>query len=222
MGTWCERGGVQKLSITKQHGLSSLYQPHYAVIEAFEDPENYRIEKTASVPVQTLDALASVHHFTDGMDLLKIDTQGSEYDILCGAPHVLGGTLAVYIEMEFAELYIGQPLFGEIHALMSTQGFYLHDLLRVRRTRRAWKHFSRPQLLYGYGLYVKSAVDNKQAVRLAAVMTMLGYFDKAVSLIPDFYKEIAEHALRHAKNYGLSHARRGKKLYHDRKDERVF
>lgn len=216
------RGGVQKLSITKQAGLSSLYRPNYAVIEPFEDPDSYQVEKMVSVTLQTLDALASLHHFADGIDLLKVDTQGSEYDILCGATQVLRGTLAVYIEMEFVELYSSQPLFGEIHALMGEQGFYLHDLLRVRRVRRSWAHFSRPQLLYGYGLYVRGTVDNEQAVRLAAVMTMLGYFDAAASLWPAGRDEITEHAVQYAKSHRVSRVRLQKKLHHDRKDEDAF
>ncbi|EEU9512535.1 FkbM family methyltransferase, partial [Escherichia coli] len=47
------------------------------------------------------------------VDLLKIDTQGSELNILVGGEQVLNNTLCIQLEVSFIPLYEGQPSFGE-------------------------------------------------------------------------------------------------------------
>nr|WP_244567251.1 FkbM family methyltransferase [Escherichia coli] len=46
--------------------------------------------------------------------MLKIDTQGSELNILVGGEQVLNNTLCIQLEVSFIPLYEGQPSFGEI------------------------------------------------------------------------------------------------------------
>jgi len=66
------------------------------------------------VPVVTLDKeLADVPH----IDLLKIDTEGSEVDVLRGAPQVLHHTDRVVAE------YHSESLLGEVRSLLTQHGF---------------------------------------------------------------------------------------------------
>ena len=61
------------------------------------------------------------------VDLLQLDIQGFEHAALAGAPSVLARTLAVHCEVEFLELYRGQPLFSEIDQLLRKAGFRFLD-----------------------------------------------------------------------------------------------
>ena len=65
--------------------------------------------------------------------LIKLDTQGSELEILHGLSDAqLASVMAIGFETEFHEVYTGQPLFGDVHSFMLEQGFELFDL----RTQR--------------------------------------------------------------------------------------
>jgi len=60
-----------------------------------------------------------------------VDTQGTELDILQGATASIKSTTVVEVEVEFAPLYQGQPLFADVDSFLRSQGFYLHDLGNV-------------------------------------------------------------------------------------------
>jgi hypothetical protein len=75
-----------------------------------------------TVPVARLD------DYLDRIDLqppvlLKLDVQGYEAAVLRGATQTLARVDFLLCELSFAELYAGQPLFDEIHALLTGQGF---------------------------------------------------------------------------------------------------
>src|SRR5207249_2189584 len=66
-------------------------------------------------------------------EFIKLDTQGSELDILRTVddsqwPDVL----AVEVEVEFAELYTNQPLFFDVDGFLRSKGMVLFDLRTAR------------------------------------------------------------------------------------------
>jgi FkbM family methyltransferase len=72
--------------------------------------------------------LARLDDYLDRMDLhppvlLKLDVQGYEAAVLRGAAQTLKQVDFLLTEVSFQELYAGQPLFDEIHALLAGQGF---------------------------------------------------------------------------------------------------
>jgi len=72
--------------------------------------------------------LARLDDYLDRMDLnppvlLKLDVQGYEAAVLRGAAKTLQRVDYLLTEVSFQELYAGQPLFDEIHALLTGQGF---------------------------------------------------------------------------------------------------
>ena len=94
--------------------------------------------KTLHVPSITIDAIARNENV--GVDVLSIDTQGSEARVLNGAEEQLAkNTVAVVCEVELHELYAEQPLFGDIHADMRKRGFHFMRLF----TREARVNFFR-------------------------------------------------------------------------------
>lgn len=77
------------------------------------------------VPVRRLDDL---NLDLDPPALLKIDTQGSEFQVLNGASASLASVDWVYVETSFVELYVGQHLAPDVIAFLRAHSF---DLLGV-------------------------------------------------------------------------------------------
>lgn len=71
-------------------------------------------------------------------EILKLDTQGTEHDILLGAPRTLTlRTVAVLAEVSFCEIYQGQKLFSDIESLLRQAGFSFYGLTQIHtRSRR--------------------------------------------------------------------------------------
>jgi FkbM family methyltransferase len=104
---------------------SSLLRPNLELSQLFHALGEY-LQVVASGPVATvrLDDVAEVR--AQGCDLLKLDTQGSEAEILAHATETLKNCLIVEAEVEFVQIYENQPLFAEVDQLMRSRGFMFH------------------------------------------------------------------------------------------------
>lgn len=73
------------------------------------------------------------------IDLLKVDTQGSDFDVLESAGERLAGDSigAVLVEVNFHEFYVGQQPFSRICRLMESRNYFLGELFR-RYNRHGW------------------------------------------------------------------------------------
>jgi FkbM family methyltransferase len=74
---------------------------------------------TEVVDVTTLDAVT----LPPGNLMLKMDTQGTEPDVLRGAHEVLKRVLVIEVELSLVELYEGQDLSDAVCRLLRTLGF---------------------------------------------------------------------------------------------------
>jgi FkbM family methyltransferase len=119
--------GTAELHVASDPGSSSLLRPDPDVIS--QRPEVARIESVATrtVEMTTLDEWMG-DEGVPGIDALKLDVQGSELAILEGATHALGSVRLLEVEVEFNEMYEGQPLFGEIDRVLRNRGFVLWRL----------------------------------------------------------------------------------------------
>jgi FkbM family methyltransferase len=102
-----------------------------------QEVEHYAIAKgnrrVISVRQRTLDDIADEARI-DRLDLLKIDTQGSELEVIAGARELLTETAAIWIEVSFVPLYEGSCLFHEVHDALHGAGFRLFELRPGWRT----------------------------------------------------------------------------------------
>jgi len=121
------RPGPATLHITKDPAGSSLYRPHPDTYGLHPDLDGAQPERTIAVELVTLDAWWAVNGPASA-DVIKLDTQGSELDILRGASDVLESVRAVEVEVEFNPLYEEQPLFGDVDAFLRRHGFMLWKL----------------------------------------------------------------------------------------------
>src|SRR4029078_7492374 len=96
------------------------------------------------------------------VDVLKLDTQGTEFEILASSSRVLEHVLLVETEVEFVELYKGQKLAFDFEKAMHEKGFEILYLNRVFLNRRAYEGPSRGQQIFGDILFGVGDERNKQ------------------------------------------------------------
>jgi FkbM family methyltransferase len=122
-----KKQGRASLYCTKDPACSSLYPPDPAMQK--RHPALSVIEHVATIEVE----LTTLEHWAksesvDEVAFIKLDAQGSELDILEGAGTVLDRCLGLEVEVEFAPIYIGQPVFADIDQWLRTRGFTLWRL----------------------------------------------------------------------------------------------
>ena len=97
--------------------------------------DNYNVD----VKVKTLDSIFASNSgsnatkvFTEnGLDILKIDTQGWEIPVLRGSKEVLKRTKVVLTEWQFDDVYGTPPPFHELDKILSDAGFRLWDIAHI-------------------------------------------------------------------------------------------
>jgi FkbM family methyltransferase len=80
------------------------------------------------VPVVCLDSVADAYLVRSEKHLIKIDTQGSEWQVLDGATRTLAGATGVFCELSLVPLYEGQKLWLELIARLESEGFTLWSI----------------------------------------------------------------------------------------------
>lgn len=101
---------------------SSLYKEE-------EDSDVNGVERT--VPAITLDEICHAQK-TEAPYLIKIDTQGSELDILEGATKILQDTETIILEVSLFEFFKGGPQFFDCIQFMKARGFVAYDLFSLQ------------------------------------------------------------------------------------------
>ena len=115
--------GPQNLFVTKIPEASSLLRPHLLNLKRWRgDDAGFEIVSEATVHCETLGAFSTRINL-NGCDLLKLDTQGSELNILLSGIEFVCNTSIISIEVEFVRLYEGQYLFDDIVRELSNLGF---------------------------------------------------------------------------------------------------
>jgi FkbM family methyltransferase len=101
-------------------------------------PDLLVTDMTIDVPVTTLDAFCAERSIVH-LDILKLDVQGTEFEVLEGAAGLLHAQAIdiVYMEMIMAPTYIGQHALQDYLALFRAHGYVLFDFYHpVRKNGR--------------------------------------------------------------------------------------
>jgi FkbM family methyltransferase len=145
-----ESKSVRRLNITKDVGKSSLFVPNWEILERFPNVDRFSVSKELKLQINTADKIVK-----SKVDFIKLDIQGSELGVLKGAKGILKEVLGVETEVEFLELYSGQPLFGQVNEYLRRLDFEFIDFVNLRRWER--NSFSGlGQLTFGDALFLKS------------------------------------------------------------------
>ena len=122
--------GEKVLYLTKEPACSSLYKPDPYLTSNYPAFHcEIEMGKTV-VETTTLDQWVNAAEL-NYIDYLKIDTQGSELDILKGGEKILKTVRAIELEVEFNPMYIGQCLFHEVDEFLRRHGFMLWKFTEV-------------------------------------------------------------------------------------------
>ena len=118
--------GEHELHVSHATDSSSLLPILESYTTAFPGTEE---ERTTTVAVVPLDEV-----FPEPPPrpcLLKIDSQGSELDVLHGAERLLESVDEIFVECSFVEFYAGQALIGEVIAHLRERRFRLAGVYSV-------------------------------------------------------------------------------------------
>ena len=138
-------------NIFKNKGESSKLKPNPYFQEYFGD--FFEISDTVSIDSVNLDDVLKSNMITP--DIIKLDTQGTEFEILNSSPRSLESSLLIESEIEFVQMYKSQKLFYDVCSLLYESGFELLYLNRVFSSSKRFKGESRGQIIFGDALFGK-------------------------------------------------------------------
>ena len=123
-----EREETRTFYETNHPACSSLYKPNEYLTRNYNNLEV--ASQKSEVPIKTVSLDSFVSSNLEGdIDFIKIDIQGAELDVFKGGINTLRDVVAIVSEAEFIELYLGQPLFGDVCSFLSAQHFMFHNFL---------------------------------------------------------------------------------------------
>ena len=179
------------------HEKSSIFLPNRIFLDKFPNPKRFDIVRTVRLEVDTLDSQLDKHGIGD-IDFIKLDTQGSELFILQGANRTMDHTFGLEVEVEFAQMYKGQPLFADLDKFVRSKGFHLFDLRPFywKRTNGMSYGEIKGQLIFANALYLKDTevfgqhlaqieddvVRKSKVLRAISICVLYGYFDYAAEI----------------------------------------
>lgn len=183
------KAGKFNFNLFNRPGDSSVFPPAPRFKRLFSGRE-FSVKNECFVQSTTLDEVVRLEKISN-FDFIKIDTQGSELDILKGGKEVLKNALMVEVEVEFVEQYKGQPLFGEIFNYMHDNGFELLYLNRCFSQRKQlYSGPARGQVTFGDALFGRrednlAGISDNRIVRYAILLMIYGHNDIAYNVLVD-------------------------------------
>ncbi|TRZ64423.1 FkbM family methyltransferase [bacterium] len=188
------------LNLNRSPGTSSIYLPNRQFLDQFPEATRFDVLETINISAVTIDNLSSASRIPP-IDFAKIDVQGAELAILEGGHnHFAENLVGLEIEVEFAEMYTGQPLFSEVEVFVREQlGLELWDL---RKTY--WKYQQgmvtkgpiKGRMIFGDALFLRplsgmekwlssmSYIDAKEKLFMLMISSLAyGYVDYATLLL---------------------------------------
>ena len=183
--------------MTSMQQCSSMFRPNASWLRRFRDEHqaDYEVVETTTAEATTLDIALKEAGIAD-VDFVELDTQGSELLILQGATETLASSVfGVEVEVEFIELYEGQPLFADVDQFLRPLGFELFDLTGAYWKRRVGERVGgrKGQIVFGDALYLSSTeklfslgpghpVSKPKVLKAIAVCVAYGYYDFALEV----------------------------------------
>jgi FkbM family methyltransferase len=205
-------GRSLKLWITAELACCSTFEPIQNLYKSYPGlniitPTHHQI-----VPSTSLDIYLEANNLAYP-DIIKLDTQGSELDILRGATKSLDTTCFIDIEVEFNPIYKDQPLFSDVDAFLRAHGFILWRFPRIVHYTQAHIsslrqpiqlvsdptgkpetiHPGNGQIFWAQAHYIRSQllpaaepsveIDPEKVIIGAAIAGTYGYWDLAVMIL---------------------------------------
>ena len=176
---WNKEENIQ-FNLCRKEQVSSAYEPNKQFINRFSDPRRFDVLKKLNIEAEPLFKEEKLV----ALDFVKLDIQGAEKNALEGLGDFVDEALGFEIEVEFQDIYVDQPKFGEINNLLIKKNFEFIDLTSLFRwTRNEHKSFrTGGQLIFGDGLWLKSPEliinqDREKILKYISICALYGRFD---------------------------------------------
>lgn len=206
--------GIKKIYLTKDPEKSSFFKPNIELLSRFPDLERFELVEEFPLHTKSLDDLLK-----DDIDFMKLDVQGCELRVLMGAERALTKCFGVEVEVEFSQLYRGQPLFGDLCEFMEEHNFTFMDFTNLCRWERD-KLEGYGQCVFGDALFLKNPeqvdFDSTSDAKLLSYLTILLLY-KRIDLIEQIYDSLAFKRQRVLSEFESAYRNRKKKIDRSRK-----
>jgi len=180
--------------------------------------------KKIKVKIETLDNFVN-HNNISYIDYLKIDVEGSEYEVLEGAKNILPRTGVIKAEVCFVPFRKRQKLFSEVDIFLRKYGFELlnYDIspaqigykIRTEPFQHTPVDFPDPkgQPLSVDAIYVNGNINDKQRlISQVAILLDKNYIDEALYILKNKIKLDNKELLNLLKNIQVFGDTTGQKL----------
>jgi|TARA_B110000037_G_C17080948_1_gene489927 FkbM family methyltransferase len=159
---------------TKKPMCSSFYKPNINHLKKFLDTDRFEIISEDIYNSKTLDS--EMINFTQP-NFIKIDTEGSELDILKGSRKTLLNVFGLEVECSFHQLREDQPLFEEIRSYLENLDFVFIDFVSMIRWEKDNFGFSgQPQITDALFLKNEETIIKKFHKNEISTDDLLNYF----------------------------------------------
>lgn len=169
-------GKARMFYIIRYPGSSGFYPPNVNFANRLQNRDYLNIIDTLEIKTITLDSLGLKP------DFIKLDTEGSELEILQGGQETLKGALGVSVEIGFVELFQGQPLFRDVDAFMSQQGFTFYDIAisrleRFNPSKTGMSNGNIGQAVVGQALYFRDIYKERDTFAEERILTLASLYE---------------------------------------------
>jgi FkbM family methyltransferase len=216
-----ESSKARDLYVTSTPTNSSLLEPNPRFVSRYK-AHRFTVDHVAKVATRRLDDVLTDEGLaaTKFGELIKLDTQGSEFEILVGASRTLRERcVALLCEVEFFQVYKGQRTLSDIDMLLRPFGFALYGLYPHYRSSKSLGVESarvEERLMWADAVFFKDPLDTDNgapeprrvdSLILSALLT--GFLDFAVELAVRFLPQRERAALEQlARQVGETAARK--------------
>jgi FkbM family methyltransferase len=192
------KAGPMTLYVCQNPNNTSRLPPNMSVLRQFTfggiDPtEHFKVIGSFECEAITLDDFVNNENLAN-VDFVKLDTQGTELEIIDGGQEIFREKVTVAsIEVEFKEMYSGQPLFRDVDRRMHELGFVLLDLEPIYGwpAQIEGATANRGELMWGEAVYGLDVVgrpellqtsDTGQVARYMLMLESLGFMGHAAAV----------------------------------------
>lgn len=139
LGDKNQKSEINKSSYTPSSSILEMSEIHKTLFPHTKDSAPEEIE------IKRLDEAARDLKLEKEI-LIKVDVQGFEDKVIAGGTEIFKKARVVLIENSFTELYLGQPLFGDIHDLLKGLGYDYHGSLQEKLDKKTGQILSEDSL----------------------------------------------------------------------------
>jgi FkbM family methyltransferase len=175
----------------------SLRPPNLEMVQRYNMVKWHQV---GSFPLQTtsLDKVLFERRLKEDYwgEFLKLDTQGTEFEILKGSQRTLSErTVAIFTEVAFCQLYDGQKLFSDVEMLLRECGFSFYGFATVHQRSRKQldkrKQIGQERTIWADAVFFKDplpggskqiSISERGNYVLFTCALLLGYYDFALEL----------------------------------------